>query len=127
MTREKIGVAVIGFGWMGQAHTRSYLRIPTLFQDRSYDPELIIISDNLQDRVDEAVESFGFREGTTDWNVAVNHPDVDVVCICAPNMFHEPIAIAARCWSKNVGEIRIPMIRAAGHAGPDKNLAARSA
>jgi predicted dehydrogenase len=102
MTREKIGVAVIGFGWMGQAHTRSYLRIPTLFQDRSYDPELIIISDNVQDRVDEAVESFGFREGTTDWNVAVNHPDVDVVCICAPNMFHEPIAIAAAGAGKHV-------------------------
>ncbi|MGZ0228892.1 MAG: Gfo/Idh/MocA family protein [Acidimicrobiales bacterium] len=102
MTREKIGVAVIGFGWMGQAHTRSYLRIPTLFQDRSYDPELIIISDNVQDRVDEAVESFGFPEGTTDWNVAVNHPDVDVVCICAPNMFHEPIAIAAAAAGKHV-------------------------
>ena len=96
MTRKKIGVAVIGFGWMGQAHTRSYLRIPTLFPERDYDPELIIISDNLQERVDEAVESFGFREGTTDWNVAVNHPDVDVVCVCAPNMLHEPIAIAAR-------------------------------
>ena len=95
MTRKKIGVAVIGFGWMGQAHTRSYLRIPTLFPERDYDPELIIISDNLQERVDEAVESFGFREGTTDWNVAVNHPDVDVVCVCAPNMLHEPIAIAA--------------------------------
>ncbi len=102
MTRTKIGVAVIGFGWMGQAHTRSYLRIPTLFPDRTYDPELIIISDNMAERVDEAVESFGFREGTTDWNVAVNHPDVDVVCICAPNMLHEPIAIAAAQAGKHV-------------------------
>ena len=74
MTRQKIGIAVIGFGWMGQAHTRSYLRIPTLFQERTYDPELIIISDNVQERVDEAVESFGFREGTTDWQAAIDHP-----------------------------------------------------
>ncbi len=102
MTRKKIGVAVIGFGWMGQAHTRSYLRIPTLFQERTYDPELIIISDNMQERVDEAVESFGFREGTTNWEDAVNHPDVDVVCVCAPNMLHEPIAIAAAEAGKHV-------------------------
>ncbi|MDG1391691.1 MAG: Gfo/Idh/MocA family oxidoreductase, partial [Ilumatobacter sp.] len=102
MTRKKIGVAVIGFGWMGQAHTRSYLRIPTLFPERDYDPELVIISDNLQERVDEAVESFGFRHGTTDWNVAVNHPDVEVVCVCAPNMLHEPIAIAAAAAGKHV-------------------------
>jgi hypothetical protein len=35
---RRIGVAVIGFGWLGQAHSRSMLRIPTLFEDRSFDP-----------------------------------------------------------------------------------------
>ncbi len=95
MKRTKIGVAVIGFGWMGQAHTRSYIRIPTLFPERTYDPELIVVSDSMGSRVDDAIESFGFRAGTTDWREAVAHPDVDVVCICAPNMLHEPIAIAA--------------------------------
>ena len=95
MKRTKIGVAVIGFGWMGQAHTRSYIRIPTLFPERTYDPELIVVSDTMVSRVDEAIESFGFRAGTTDWQEAIAHPDVDVVCICAPNMLHEPIAIAA--------------------------------
>ena len=28
-----IGVGVIGFGWLGQAHARSLLRIPTLFAE----------------------------------------------------------------------------------------------
>jgi predicted dehydrogenase len=28
-----VAVGIIGFGWMGQAHARSYLRIPTLFPD----------------------------------------------------------------------------------------------
>ena len=32
--RRRIGVGVIGFGWLGQAHSRSLLRIPTLFGDR---------------------------------------------------------------------------------------------
>ena len=72
MKRTKIGVAVIGFGWMGQAHSRSYIRIPTLFPERTYDPELIIISDNMQSRVDEAVESFGFREGVPILRAAAN-------------------------------------------------------
>ena len=27
--RRKLGVGVIGFGWLGQAHSRSLLRIPT--------------------------------------------------------------------------------------------------
>ena len=101
-TRERIGIGVVGFGWMGQAHSRSYLRIPTLFPERTYDPELVIISDNVPARVDEAVSSFGFRESTDDWAEVVAHPDVDVVCICAPNMLHEPIAIAAAEAGKHV-------------------------
>ncbi|MGI9645512.1 MAG: Gfo/Idh/MocA family protein [Ilumatobacteraceae bacterium] len=102
MSRTRIGVAVVGFGWMGQAHTRSYLRIPTLFQERTFDPELVVISDSVPSRVDEAVESFGFGDGTSDWREAIARPDVDVVCICAPNMLHEPIAVAAAAAGKHV-------------------------
>jgi len=102
MTRCRIGVAVIGFGWMGQAHARSYIRIPTLFPERTYDPELIVVTDNVQARVDAAIESFGFGSGTTDWQQAISNPDVDVVCICAPNMLHEPIAVASAEAGKHV-------------------------
>jgi len=102
LARERIGVGVIGFGWMGQAHTRSYLRIPTLFPERTFDPVTMMISDNVQDRVDDAVESFGFRSGTTDWREVIDNPDVDVVCICAPNMLHEELAVAAARAGKHV-------------------------
>ncbi len=64
---ESIGIAVIGFGWMGQAHSRSYARIPSLFPDRLADPELVICCDNLPDRAAEAshyvVNAFELRQG----------------------------------------------------------------
>ncbi len=97
-----IGIAVIGFGWMGQAHSRSYHRIPTLFPDRSADPELVICCDNVPARGEEAVRSFGFRESTTDPLVAINHPDVDAVIVCAPNMLHEELCVAAAAAGKHV-------------------------
>jgi len=100
--RARVGIGVIGFGWMGEAHTRSYLRIPTLFPERTFDPELVIISDNLADRVDQAVESFGFVNGSTDWHDVIENDDVDVVCICAPNMLHEELAVAAAEVGKHV-------------------------
>lgn len=99
---RRIGLAVVGFGWMGQAHTRSYLRLPTLFEDRAYDPELVICSDTVPERLHAATTAFGFRESTDDWRAAVDHPDVDVVVICAPNMVHEPIATAAAAAGKHV-------------------------
>jgi predicted dehydrogenase len=57
--RRRLGVGVIGFGWLGQAHSRSLLRIPTLFPDRTYDPVLVACSDSLPARIEQAVDSFG--------------------------------------------------------------------
>ncbi len=97
-----IGIAVIGFGWMGQAHSRSYARIPSLFPDRNAEPALIICCDNVEARGVEAVRSFGFRESTTDPAVAINHPDVDAVIVCAPNMLHEELSVMAAKAGKAV-------------------------
>ena len=73
-TRRRIGVGLIGFGWLGQAHSRSMQRIRTLFPGREYDPELVIISDTVPARVEEAIESFGYRRGSEDWRRVVDDP-----------------------------------------------------
>ncbi len=100
--RRRLGLAVVGFGWMGQAHSRSYLRLPTLFEDRAYDPQLVICSDNVESRRHVARSDFGFREVANHWGHAIEHPDVDVVAICAPNMLHETLVIAAAEAGKHV-------------------------
>ncbi len=99
---RRIGLAVVGFGWMGQAHSRSYLRLPTLFEDRPYHPDLVVCSDTVDSRLHAARSAFGFRDTTGDWRAAVDHPDADVVVICAPNMLHEPVATAAAEAGKHV-------------------------
>jgi predicted dehydrogenase len=100
--RPTIGIGVIGFGWMGQAHSRSYLRIPTLFPERTFDPRLLICADNVAARRDEAVGSFGFAAATEDWRGAVEHPDVQVVIVTAPNMLHEEVCVAAAAAGKHI-------------------------
>ena len=100
--RRRIGVGVIGFGWLGQAHSRSMLRIQTLFAQREFDPELVACSDTVPQRVEEAVESFGYARGTTDWRVVIDDPDVEVVFIAAPNMLHLELIEAAAQAGKHV-------------------------
>src|SRR5579862_8490134 len=84
--RRRIGVGVIGFGWLGQAHTRSLLRIPTLFEQRAFDPVLVSCSDALPARVEQATTSFGFKRASADWQAVIDDPDVEVVYIAAPNI-----------------------------------------
>jgi predicted dehydrogenase len=86
---------VIGFGWMGEAHSRSVARIASLFPERTFDIDLIICGDSVEGRRERAIAGFGFRETAADWRAVIDHPDVDVVYITAPNMLHERAAIAA--------------------------------
>lgn len=100
MTR--IGIGVVGFGWMGQAHSRSYLRIPTLFPDRAGEPELVACSDTVPARLEEARTAFGFRETFDDWRRVCEHDDVDAVVVTAPNKLHVDIVEAAAASGKHV-------------------------
>jgi predicted dehydrogenase len=100
--RRPLGIGVIGFGWLGQAHSRSMLRIPTLFRDRAFDPVLVACSDPVSALAEDAVASFGFRRSGDDWQRVVADPEVDVVVIAAPNMLHVELVEAAAQAGKAV-------------------------
>jgi predicted dehydrogenase len=100
--RRRIGVGVIGFGWLGQAHSRSMQRIPTLFGERDFDPELVMCADTAPARVQEAVHSFGYGHGTDDWRRVIDDPGIEVVFITAPNLFHLELIEAAAQAGKHV-------------------------
>ena len=93
--RQPLRIAVIGLGWMGQAHSRSYARIPHLFSDREYNPVLAMCADNSEERRDAAIHDFGFEESVADWREIMDRDDIDVVTCTAPNMLHEQICVAA--------------------------------
>jgi predicted dehydrogenase len=100
--RRRIGVGLIGFGWLGQAHSRSLARIPTLFPDRGFDTDLVICSDTAPARTRDAVESFGYAAGTDDWRRVIDDPGVEVVFVTAPNMLHLELVEAAAQAGKHV-------------------------
>jgi predicted dehydrogenase len=93
---------VIGFGWLGRAHSRSLARIPMLFGTRAYEPVLEICADPAPGAADEAVSAFGFARGTADWRRVVDDPAVDAVWIAAPNMLHVELVEAAAQAGKHV-------------------------
>ena len=93
--RRRLGIGVVGFGWMGQAHSRSAARIASLFPEREFDVELVICGDNVAARRQQAVDGFGFGAAVEDWQSVIDHDAVDVVYVTAPNMLHEPVAVAA--------------------------------
>ena len=100
--KKSVGVAVLGLGWMGQAHSRSMLRIPSLFPERNVTPRLVACADTEESRRTRAVEDFGFERAVEDWRDAVNADDVDAVWVTAPNMLHVPMIEEATAAGKAV-------------------------
>lgn len=100
--RTDVNIAVLGLGWMGQAHSRSARRIPMHFPDRAAEPHLTVCADPDPEARRRATEDFGFARATDDWREAVAADDVDVVWVTAPNMLHVEMIEAATAAGKAV-------------------------
>ncbi len=91
----EVGVGLISVGWMGKLHSRAYQAIPVTYPELSIRPRLVHAADTAPDRVEYAKDVLGYAKGSTDYRDVLADPEVDVVSICAPNMLHREIGIAA--------------------------------
>jgi predicted dehydrogenase len=97
-----IGVGIIGMGWMGQVHSRSYRQIADRFHESGIRARLVICADEVEARAHEAQDRFGFERSTTDWKQVLADPGVQVVNITSPNYLHREMATAAAAAGKHV-------------------------
>lgn len=97
-----IGIGVIGMGWMGQVHSRSYRQMVDRFHDDGIRPRLVICADEVEARAQKAQSMFGFEQITTDWRAVIAHPEVEVVNITAPNSMHVEMIRAAAEAKKHI-------------------------
>jgi predicted dehydrogenase len=102
MARTKIGVGVIGMGWMGGVHSRAYREVADRFPDCPLQAELVICADEVEGRAKEGQARFGFARSTTDWQSVVADPEVGMVVIAAPNYLHLETACAAAAAGKHL-------------------------
>src|SRR3990172_5783642 len=101
MTTE-LRIGLIGFGWMGQAHSRSYRNIPVYFPEAGIRPRLVAVADTVPARLELARNNFGYEYATVDWRVVIERSDIDVVDVTAPNALHQELATAAAAAGKHV-------------------------
>ncbi|MEU9795738.1 Gfo/Idh/MocA family oxidoreductase [Streptomyces sparsogenes] len=97
-----LGVAVVGFGWMGRVHTQAYLRLPHHFPGLSLRPRLMAVADEVPGRADEAAARYGFATAARDWREIAADPRVRAVSIAAPNHLHREIGTAMAEAGKHI-------------------------
>lgn len=99
---RRFRVGVVGFGWMGKAHSRSLLRLPLIFPERELAADLVICADANALARELATEAYGFARASADWRDVVASDDVDIVYVASPNMTHVEIVEAAANAGKDI-------------------------
>ena len=93
--KKKLRVGMIGYGFMGKAHTNAFRQAAKFFPDLPYEPELKIFCARNEERAKSFASNWGYEKVVTDWKEVVESKEIDVIDICAPNNMHRDIAIAA--------------------------------
>jgi predicted dehydrogenase len=98
---DTINVALIGYAFMGRAHSNAYRQVPAFFSPR-LTPKMKVICGRTKDKVDAAARQLGWEESSTDWREVVARPDIGLVDISTSGDSHAEIAIAAAKAGKAV-------------------------
>ena len=92
--KKKLNVGLIGYGFMGKAHSNAYATVNHFF-DLEHQAVLKAVCGRNEEMATGFQNTWGYESIETDWKSLIARDDIDVVDICVPNNLHKEIAIAA--------------------------------
>lgn len=92
---KPLRIGMIGYGFMGKAHSNAYRKLAQFFPELDYRPELQVLCGRDETQAKKFAETWGYAAVETDWRKVVERDDVDVIDIGTPNHTHLEIAVAA--------------------------------
>lgn len=98
---KKLNVAMIGYKFMGKAHSFGLMAMPFAFKT-GIEPVRKVIVGRHENLVKQAAQDFGWKEFATDWRQVVHRKDIDVVDIVSPPNTHAEIILEAAKTGKHI-------------------------
>ncbi|WP_313280873.1 Gfo/Idh/MocA family protein [Timonella senegalensis] len=99
--QRELGVAMIGYAFMGAAHSQGWRTAPHFF-DLPLHPAMRVVAGRNAANVEAAAHTLGWAESSTSWRDLLERDDIDIIDICTPGDSHHEIAIAALEAGKHV-------------------------
>ncbi len=94
MAKKPLNIGMIGYGFMGKAHTNAYATVGNFFE-LEREPVLKALCARNAEKAQEFADNWGYESVETDWRALIARDDIDAVDICVPNNLHKEISIAA--------------------------------
>lgn len=94
MSNIRINVGMIGYKFMGKAHSHAYRDVAMFFETETI-PVMKVICGRTEQALAEAAKKFGWESYETSWEKIIQRDDIDLIDINTPNNTHRDIAVAA--------------------------------
>jgi predicted dehydrogenase len=100
-TRRTLTVGMVGYNFMGRAHSNAWRQAPRFF-DLPADVRLKTICGRNESAVRKAATDLGWESAVLDWRELVEDPEIDIIDVVTPNDTHRDICVAAAAAGKAI-------------------------
>ena len=102
MTTPKIGVGMLGYAFMGKAHSNALKKLPYMMYPPVAEPRLVAICGRNEQATSEAAQRYGYETYYTDWRKMLENDAITVFDNGGSNDIHAEPCIAAAQAGKHV-------------------------
>ncbi len=98
----ELGIGMLGYAFMGKAHTNAFKKIPYMMYPPPAIPKLVALCGRNEEATRAAAERYGYEKVYTDWHDMIADPAVHIFDNGGPNNIHAEPTIAAARAGKHV-------------------------
>lgn len=99
---KKIKIGLLGFGFMGKTHAFSVSALPFYYDGLNFTAEYAAVCTSRTETARTAAERYSLGYATANEDDIINDPDIDVIDISTPNVYHYETAKKAILAGKHV-------------------------
>lgn len=88
MEKKSLKIGMLGFGSMGRTHTFVIKNLPFFYPDLGFDVEVAGVCTTTIEKSKRVCDTYGIKIATVNEDDLIYSPDIDIIDVCTPNIFH---------------------------------------
>ena len=86
--KKTLRIGVLGFGAMGRTHTWAVQNLPFFYSSLPFSAKVVGVCTTSEEKSERVAAEFGMKIATTNEDDLINSPEIDIIDICTPNIYH---------------------------------------
>lgn len=86
--KKELNIGLCGFGSMGKVHAYCVDNLKYYYSPLPFEARIVGVCTTSAEKSRSAAERYGFRTAADSEDALINDPDIDIIDICTPNVYH---------------------------------------